>query len=143
MKKNSLDYVLIIVGAMLLGIGLYLVKCLTNPQGVMLALPYVFIGIGCGVFGHGMGNVISRRALKNSPDIQKQIEVDKSDERNIAILNRAKSRAYDMMVFIFGALMISFALMGVDMIAVLLLVFAYLLVIGSAVYYRCKFEKEM
>lgn len=143
MKKNILDYVLIIVGALLLGIGVYLVKCLTNPQGVMLALPYVCIGIGCGVFGNGMGNVISRRALKNSPEIQKQIEIDKSDERNIAIINRAKSKAYDMMVFVFGALMISFALMGVEMIAVLLLAFAYLLVISFAVYYRCKYEKEM
>ncbi|MFB6468220.1 DUF6442 family protein [Cytobacillus sp. Hz8] len=143
MKKNILEYVLIIVGALLLGIGVYLVKCLTNPQGVMLALPYVCIGIGCGVFGNGMGNVISRRALKNNPEIQKQIEIDKSDERNIAIINRAKSKAYDMMVFVFGALMISFALMGVDMIAVLLLAFAYLLVISFAVYYRCKYEKEM
>ena len=40
------------------------------------------------------------------------------------------------MTFVFGALMIAFALMGVDMIAVLLLVFAYLFVQGYAIYYR-------
>ena len=39
--------------------------------------------------------------------------------------------------------MVSFALMGVELTAVLLLVFAYLLVHGVALYYRVKFEKEM
>ena len=48
-----------------------------------------------------------------------------------------------MMTFVFGALMVSFALMGVDMIAVLLLVFAYLLVHGFEIYYRLKFDREM
>lgn len=39
--------------------------------------------------------------------------------------------------------MVAFALMGVDMIAVLLLVFVYLFVQGYAVYFRCKYDKEM
>ena len=47
------------------------------------------------------------------------------------------------MTFVFGALMVSFALMGVDLAAVLLLVAAYLFVEGSAVWYRVRFEKEM
>ena len=48
-----------------------------------------------------------------------------------------------MMTFVFGALILSFGLMGVDMIALLLLVFAYLFVHGFAIYYRFKFDKEM
>ena len=39
--------------------------------------------------------------------------------------------------------MVSFALMGVDLVPLLLLVFAYLLVHGVALCYRIKFEKEM
>ena len=58
----------------------------------------------------------------------------------MTIANRAKGKAYDMMTFVYGALMVSFALMGVDMIAVLLLVFAYLLVHGFALYYRFRYE---
>lgn len=143
MKKNIIDYAMTILGVLLACAGLLLVKTVSDPSGVLLALPYVCIGVGCGVFGHGMGNIISRRALKKSPEIQKQMEIEKRDERNVAIANRAKAKTYDGMVFIFGALMVSFALMGVDMIAVLLLVFAYLLVIGSGVYYRCKYDKEM
>lgn len=143
MKKNYGDYFLTITGLILLVVGLFLVKTLVDPQGILKALPYVLVGLGCGIFGHGMGNVISRKATKNSPNIQKQIEIDKNDERNIAIGNRAKAKAYDMMIFIFGALMLSFALMGVDMIPILLLAFGYLFVLGYGIYYRCKYDKEM
>ena len=47
------------------------------------------------------------------------------------------------MTFVFGALMIAFALTGVDLPALLLLVFAYLFVHVSVIYYRAKLDKEM
>ena len=47
------------------------------------------------------------------------------------------------MTYVYSALMVSFALMGVDLVPLLLLVFAYLLVHGVALCYRIKFEKEM
>lgn len=143
MKGKKSDYAITAIGLVLAAAGLFWVKSLVNPQGFLLALPYVCIGIGCGVFGHGMGNIISHKAIKTNPDLQKQIEIDKNDERNVAISNRAKAKAYDLMTFVFGALMMIFALMGVDVIAVLLLVFAYLFVQGYGIYYRCKYDKEM
>ena len=143
MKKNVVDYFLVIIGLLALGLGFAPLKTFSDPQGFMNALPYVCIGVGSGIFGHGMGNVIGRQAIKNSPDIQRQIAIDQRDERNIAISNRSKAKSYDLMIFVFGALMLSFALMGVDITAVLLLVFSYLLVIGYGVYYRFKYEKEM
>ncbi|MEA5142324.1 MAG: DUF6442 family protein [Oscillibacter sp.] len=143
MKSSKMDYISTAIGTILLVAGLYLVKTVVEPQGILKALPYVCVGIGCGIFGHGMGNILSRKTIMNSPEIQKQIEVDRNDERNIAIANRAKARAYDMMTFVFGALMLSFALMRVDMAALLLLVFAYLFVQFYGVYYRCKYDREM
>ncbi|HBD86912.1 MAG TPA: hypothetical protein DC001_05750 [Clostridiales bacterium] len=143
MKQKKLNYVVDAIGFILLAGGLYLVKAFADPQGVMRALPYVCVGIGCGLFGHGMGNAISQRAMKSTPEIQKQLYIDTNDERNVAIANRAKGKAFDMMTFAFGALLLSFALMGIDMIAVLLLAFAYLFVQGCAIYYRCKYDKEM
>lgn len=143
MKNSKVDYISTAIGIILIVIGLFLVRTFVEPQGIFKALPYVCVGIGCGIFGHGMGNIISRKAIKNNPGIQKQIKIDRTDERNIAIANRAKAKAFDMMTFVFGALMLSFALMGVDMVAVLLLVFAYLFVQGYGIYYRCKYDKEM
>ncbi len=142
MKKKT-GYVIVMIGILLLGSGLYFVKTISNPQGIMLTLPYVCIGIGSGLFGHGMGSILSRRAMQNNPQMRKQMEIEQNDERNIAIANRAKGKAFDMMTFVFGALMISFALMGADLAAVLLLVSAYLFVHGYALYCRCRYEKEM
>ena len=142
MKKKT-GYVIVTIGILLLGTGLYFVKAIRNPQGIMLTLPYVCIGIGSGLFGHGMGSILSRRAMQNNPQMRKQMEIEQNDERNIAIANRAKGKAFDMMTFVFGALMISFALMGADLAAVLLLVSAYLFVHGYALYCRCRYGKEM
>ncbi len=143
MKKSGVDYLITFLGLCLLGVGLFLVKTRSEAQGVLRTLPYLFIGVGCGAFGGGMGNLISRRIMKNSPDLQKQKEIEENDERNIAIANRAKAKAYDTMIYIFGALILSFAPMGVDAAAVLLLVCAYLFVIGCGIYYRCKYDREM
>lgn len=142
-KKIYSSYILTALGLILLGTGLYLIKTVSDPQGIMVALPYVLAGIGCGIFGQGMGDLVSRKALKGYPDIEKRIEIERKDERNITISNRAKAKAYDMMVYVFGALMLSFALMNVGMVPILLLVFAYLFVIGYGVFCRCKYDKEM
>ncbi len=141
--KKSAGYVTVVAGIFLLAGGLYLIKTVSDPQGILLTLPYVCIGIGCGLFGHGMGSILSQRIMQKHPQMQKQMEIEQRDERNIAIADRAKGKAFDMMTFVFGALMLAFALMSVDLPAVLLLVFAYLFVHGYAIYYRCRYEKEM
>lgn len=132
-----------LLGLALLIAGLIMLKTVINPQGVMLALPYVCVGIGCGIFGQGMGSIIGHKAIKTHPDMEKQMEIELNDERNITIRTRAKAKAYDMMIFVFGALMIAFALMGVDLINIILLVIAYLFVVVYGVYCRCKYDKEM
>jgi hypothetical protein len=143
MKKNTTNYFAVAFGLLLLCIGLYLSKTTLEPQGIMRAFPYVCVGLGCGIFGHGLGEIISRRSLKNHPEIDKQLKIEKSDERNVSIANQAKAKAYDMMIFLFGALILAFALMGIDMIALLLLVFSYLFIVGYGIYYRYKFDKTM
>ena len=143
MKKNIVNGITLIVGLALLGARLYLVKTVFAPTGVMLALPYVFIGLGCGMFGQGVSGFVNRAVLKKNPEIAKQQEIEQKDERNQEIAHRAKSKAYDAMVFVFGALMVAFALMGMDLVPVLLLVGAYLYVVGVGLYYRFKLEKEL
>ncbi|MFZ5352381.1 MAG: hypothetical protein ACOZCL_06595 [Bacillota bacterium] len=141
--KKSIHYIMAITGLLLMGIGLYFVKTAVGLQGIIKAIPYISVGLGCGIFGHGIGEIISHRLMKNHPDIKKQIEIDKMDERNIVIGNRAKAKAYDIMIYVFSSLMLAFVLMDIDLIVILLLVFAYLFVVGYGIYYRCKYEKEM
>lgn len=107
MKKAAIDYLLAVIGIILLGVGLILVKGIADPN------------------------------------LERQMQIDKKDERNIAISNMAKAKAFELMTFVFGALMISFAMMGVEIIAVLLLGFSYLFVQGYAIYCRSKYDSEM
>ena len=81
--------------------------------------------------------------FRKYPDIAREKAIEEKDERNVAILNRAKAKALDRMFYVFGALMVSLALMGADIGVVLLLVAAYLFVAGCMVYYMCKYQKEM
>lgn len=143
MNKSISAYILTAVSLGLLIAGLYFIKTLEDPQGILLALPYISVGLGCVIFGHSIGELDLQGAMKRDPVTAKELEIDKNDERNLAIANKAKAKAYDMMVFVFGALLLSIALMGVDLIVVLLLVFSYLFVIVYGTYYRIKFNKEM
>ena len=143
MKKTFYSIIITIIGILMLASGLILVKIISEPTGIMTTLPYILVGLGSGIFGGGIAEIIKLRTIKNNPDIKKHMEINENDERNIAIGNRAKAKAYDMMVFVFGALMLAFALMGTDMVSVLMLVFAYLFVIGYGIFYRVKYDKEM
>ncbi len=143
MKSKSNHLLMVCAGILLMGLGLFLLKSTNLAAGSLRVLPYFCLGIGSGVFGHGAGELATRKAFRNNPQLQRELEIEQRDERNVAIANRAKGKAYDLMTFVFGALMVCFALMQIDLSAVLLLVFCYLLVQGSALYYRFKFEKEM
>ena len=143
MSENKRNWAFTVLGVLLLGAGLCLLRMAGDLQGMMLPLPYLCIGVGCGLFGHGVGDMVSARALRGSPELRRQMEIEKNDERNQAIANQAKGKAFDNMTFIFGALMLCFALMEVELAAVLLLVFAYLFVHGCAIWYRVQLEREM
>jgi hypothetical protein len=143
MNKMISIYLLTLVGVILFAGGLYFIKTVDDPQGMLRALPYVGVGVGCVVFGHGLGEIILRHAMRSNPAAAKQLEIDRKNERHLAIANRAKAKAYDMMVFVLGALILALSLMGMDVIELLLLVFAYMIILGYNSYYRFKYYKEM
>lgn len=145
MKNNSVGkYVaLAAFGFILFVAGLALAISLPDAQGIMRTLPYICVGIGSGIFGGNVGTAIKNRHLKKDPNAAKQLEIDTKDERNVAINNRAKAKAFDLMLIVYGALMLAFALMRVDMYVVLAFVAAYLFVVFSMVYYINKYHKEM
>ena len=142
MSRATKQYILTIAGILCFITGLVSLKAIAEPQGVLQVLPYLCIGIGCGVFGHGAGEIAANRAYAKNPQLRKQMEIEKQDERNIAIANQAKAKAYDSMLYVLGAVMIAFALMNVQTTTILLLVGAYLLVVGVFIFYLNKYQKE-
>ena len=143
MKKGNGDLQVLLTGLILMAAGLCLLRCYEAAEGVLRVLPFLLIGLGCGLFGQGAGNMVGKRALKNSSEIARQLEIEQKDERNVKISHWSKAKAFDMMTFVYGALMLCFALMQIDFGAVLLLVFSYLFVEGYAVYCRIQIEKEI
>ena len=140
MKQNWKDTVCILVGVLLL-MAAAVMLLLDLPM--LQVLPFVCLGVGAGLLGQGIGQLVQRKTLQGDPELARQKAIEEGDERNIQLALRAKAKAFDLMVFVFAALLLTFALMKVDLTAILLLVGAYLLVQGYAVYCRIRLEKEM
>ena len=141
--KRAKNVWLSVLGFALIAAGIYRIKTVPDPQGIMRALPFLLVGFGCGIFGHGLGELLAKKAAAVDPETARRMEIDQTDERNVMIGSLAKAKGYDMMTYVFGALMVAFALMNASWTVILPMVIAYLFVHGYAIYFRCKFEKEM
>ena len=143
MKKINSSYIPTILGLLVLTMGLCMIKIIDVSESIMNTMSYIFIGLGCTIFGHGIGKICTIRAEKAAPQMAKRNLINKNDERNVAVSNKAKAKAYDIMVYIFAALQIAFGVMGVDLSAIIMLNVAYFSVIGFEIYYFRKLNKEM
>ncbi len=132
-----------IIGFIIFIAGLVLAKLLPEMNGILKTLSYICVGVGAGIFGGNLGEAVKIRALIKNPQAAKQVEIEQKDERNNYISNKAKARAYDLMLYIYAAILLAFALMRVDMYVILTLTALYLLVILANVFYLTKYHKEM
>jgi hypothetical protein len=132
-----------IIGFVIFGSGLALIKMLPEAGGILKTLPYLCVGIGAGIFGGNLGTAIRNKKMLNNPQAAKQMEIEQKDERNQAISNRAKARAYDLMIYVYAVILVAFTLMQVDMYVILTLVTVYLFFVFTNVYYFTKYNKEM
>ena len=137
--KNILK---ILFGLLIALAGFFSIRLLDTPENLMRALPYLLIGAGCGLLGHGAGELGRAYALGKDPALQKQLDIEAKDERNVQLANAAKAKAFDLMNYIYAALMLAFALTGESLWVVLPLVAAYLFIEGYAIYQRMKLERE-
>ena len=146
MKKNKnviKEWFLTFVGIGLVVVGFLLHKYSLSTDKVIVTIPYIFIGVGCGIFGHFMDNLIKYFSTKNHKELERQIQIDKNDERNILIAEKSKAKAYDLMIYLFTSILIILSLMGVDKLAIIMIVAIYLSIQIYALYWRSKFESKM
>ena len=142
--KSVKRVVLSAIGLILFAAGLVLLKSFSDLQGLWLSIPYFCIGIGSGLFGHNLGEILKQAVIKKDPQTARQIEIEARDERNNAISNRAKAKAYDVMLIVFAAVLWLFAFMqAVDLAIILSLVAAYLFIVFTNIYFLNKYQKEM
>jgi len=144
-KKNKTGKYIVccIIGIALLAVGLLLVKGLSDAEGVQKTLPYLCIGIGAGIFGGNLGTVVKIYVERKDPQAAKQARIEEKDERNRMISDKAKAKSFDMMLLVYAAIVLAFALMQVNLFVVLTLVAGYLFVVFSNVYYLAKYQKKL
>lgn len=131
------------LGLGLIVLGFFGYTMVTSTNRGIAAMPYLLIGLGCGIFGHFTGNIISYFSTKNNEELKRQIEIEKNDERNRLIAEKSKSKAYDLMTYLFAAMLIMFSLMGADKLQIVIVVAIYLSIQIYALYWRSKFESIM
>lgn len=139
--NKPIRVILLIIGLGLLATGAVFMKMGLFEE--MKALPGVMIGVGAGLFGHSLGSLIQAGTLKRHPEEARKLQIEQTDERNVAISREAKSRAFDVMGYVYAALMLAFVMMGAELMVVLLLVAAYLITYGVMIYELNRLHKEM
>ncbi len=145
MKNKSIViyFVYSLIGFMMMASFFILHKLTRNTQGIIYNLPFVLFAIGFSVFIQNITNISNIRAMKREPLLAKQKENDEKDERNIAIKDRAKAKAFDFMLLTFGALIMLLFLILINQTIVHLFVIVYVLGVVSYFYFMNKYNKEM
>lgn len=131
------------LGVVLVALGLYIYQKTLGMDKTVVVIPYIFIAIGCGILGHFTGNLIQHYSTKGNEELKRQIEIEKNDERNVLIAEKSKAKAYDLMIYLFAAMLIIFSLMGADKLQLVVLVAIYLSLQIYALYWKSKFESRM
>ena len=143
-KRRRQGWMLFLAGLLLLAGAWLLLRLLpgldTTPWR---AVPFLCLGVGCGLFGGGTGELLAVQAMKKHPELQKQNEIAERDERNVAIGNAAKAKGYDVLTFAFGAMLLFSVLMEADLALTLVMVAVYLFIQFYSLWWRFKLEKEM
>lgn len=142
-KKYIRYYFYLLIGLAILAAGAVFAKLNRDAQDIMASFPYLLIGIGSGIFGQNLGTIIKLRSYAKHPDQAKLAAIEQNDERNVMLRNKAKASAFDVMIYTFGALMLSYALFNAELYVILSIVGAYLFVIGTEIFFLNKYNKEL
>lgn len=128
---------------LILGIGLFCIGGFVLKAEELKAISGILIGIGAGLFGMSLGRILQMRIEDKDPTYRHKMDIEKKDERNVTISDKAKAKAFDFMSVAFGILMLIYILIQANLLILLLVVAAYLLVHVVYFVYANKYSKEM
>jgi hypothetical protein len=140
---NKKQIIKISIGLLIALIGFLLRVYYPDQSGLLLWIPYLLIGLGGGIFGHFVGDLIKMKLSEKKPSYVKKIEIEQKDERNILVMRLAKEKAYDAMLYIFAGLILIFALMQIQTQVTVMLIVAYVISIITFVIFFNKYNKEI
>ena len=142
-KGGKVVYILLTMGLLLVIGSVFALYFFGNEKFAYTVISYCIFGGGFGLLGDGIGRLNVARLEKKDPERMKLVNIEKNDERNIAIDEKARAKAYTLSIYLFSAVLVALAIMRVDIKALLLVLAADLLVLAYSLYIRIKLYKEM
>ena len=137
------NVVYLVCSILILGLSGYLLYRYPEADGMLATLPFLLLGIGSGILGGNASILIRHNLMKKDPEASRRLKIEENDERNIAINQCSKAKAYDASTLIYGILMLYFALIGATLSLLLPLVGCYLLCMILRLYYLYQCQKKM
>ncbi len=103
----------------------------------------VLIGIGAGIFGTALGNIIRLRMEAKNPEIGRNLEIEKNDERNTAIRDKAGAMVNRISLQVLSVLVLIFALLRVEL-AIILCILGIIVLQGILIiFFQNYYSKRM
>lgn len=139
MKKshNLQNALLMALGIVLLGVGFII----NNDSARTIS--GLCIGIGAGLVGMNLANFAIERYYQKNPQVRRHSEIDSRDERTQFIAQRAKARAYDVLVRVMMVIPFLLILIDAPLWATLATVGIYLFGFGVQMYFTVRYNQEM
>lgn len=131
MKKEGIYYITIIIGVILLFIGVFIFKF----NVLLLASGWI-------LFCFGTDKILTKRREEKDPEFKKIRKVVLNDERRIYIENKAKAKAYDLMIYLIAGVLLIYSYISASIVEVLSIVAVYTIIIGYRMFLTYKYSVE-
>lgn len=138
MKKRSF----VNVATVVIGICLIAASFLFRSED-MKTISGVVIGVGAGLFGMGIANLLMRRIERNNPELEKIKKIEENDERNTMIRQRAKAKAGDITQWLIMVIAYITILISAPIWVTLAVVAVFLAYYILMLYFMGRYQKEM
>ncbi|RCX23447.1 hypothetical protein DFP94_1011046 [Fontibacillus phaseoli] len=137
LKKSSLYVSTLILGMILIGVSFLF------PGEHLRALSGIMIGIGGGLAGLSVSNLIMKYYERKHPETAKQKTIEYKDERNTFIRYRAKAKAADINQWFIIAIALMLIIIDAPLWSTLAVVFVYLLYHLISTWFTIRYQNEM
>lgn len=139
MKINYVarNAIAIVLGLLLIVVGIFVIDQNTK------SISGVCIGIGAGLASMCIAKLIIYLYYEKHPAIKKQSNIDSKDERTMAITNKAKAKAFDILTAMLMIIPFLFILINLSLWMILATIGLYLFGFFVQIFYTMKYSKEM
>ena len=140
MRTNTkkLSIFMIVSGIIFILLGTYLMvsnKTSSTITGLLF-------GIGSGLFGVGLANIISSNTYKKNPKLYEKILIEQNDERNIFIQYKARAKASKIVIYLNSLFVIVLSAFSMPLWVILSEVGIIAIHSLSILYFINKYNKE-